>query len=758
MTARRLALAALLLACVAASPAAAQPAPDPRAAIPPGHETTIRALVEPLPAGARLEQLTIRARAFTFDLDLAGTPVALQVDADRQPPARLTPDVAALPAPARALAQPLLTTVTTRLSPAFWASVLKPRPPPADPARVQAAAPPRRAPVAWWPLLAGLWSGALLLLAALRARRPTGALLTFGAAAAPLLYLAATADERALITLALSTAAVAGLGALALPLTRRLPAPAPLRSGPGLALDAAAVLAWSLLVRLVLTTPNVLTDGGSMEGRAFKLMPGFGGVSVLFDLLLPGAAVIDPTVAASTLLSALAPVGVLLLGRALLGRRPEALLAGLAMASLPVHAALFSSDFESGPTLALLTVGLGALLLGLREARPLAAAAGAALTAYAVWGRPEAVVAGVPVAAAVLVHHAVWRRDPRLLAPLAWLGLVATARIVLLRGATKLPPSRFKPWGPVWDLPMTDLLAQSALLPPWLWAAPVGLVALWRRDRAGTFILVLGLMGGYLPLQLSDALASDATETHMEVFRYGAFAMPWACLLAAAGLGALGRLLLGRRPGGIRWATGLAAGALVATPLVNLDYLGVTYGPQLERQAFLDAVEQVDGTCWIVAPDDLGDEADQGGGTIEIHKRYELVLADAEAQGLSRYPRHQVVGTTEFLAAVDRQRAQGSRALPTARQVVQDGRDFDPGLDASCWYYFRGLYCDDGFEGHPTGVCQRLEAAVEAQPVYERTFEYRHHRLVTRPDLRRAPLYDPARRLELFRLTGLREP
>ena len=220
-----------------------------------------------------------------------------------------------------------------------------------------------------------------------------------------------------------------------------------------------------------------------------------------------------------------------LLARALRTDRATAFFAGLALASLPLHAALYSSDFESGAVVTLTLAALAIVASSLREDSAVALAAGLALLGYTLWGRPEALVVGLPL---LVVAWAVPRRlwlHCAVVAAVVWLAGLALVRVASLQQLVHGTRNNLSgPWG---VLPFGELLTTSAVLPFWLWLpAPIGILCLRGRARV---VALAGLVAGLVPEHTAPTMF-DPTATYLEFFRYGSFALPWLALLAGAGL------------------------------------------------------------------------------------------------------------------------------------------------------------------------------------------------------------------------------
>jgi hypothetical protein len=697
--------------------------------IPPGHEAEIRALAQPFELGGSvaegylLTNIGVRGGTITFVLEAEGLRrIDLRLE-ERGFEIAPAPNELS-PAGQRAV-EVLRETVLPRAGTAFWNRVLVA--PTTDGAT-------RGPPISVVPAYAAMLA-ALAVIVVLEVRgRPSRrfALLALLLAMAPLLvwHLSwgnsnPTGDagqsetwlqerERHLVQLALA-AAIAGLSAAALASLRGMR-----RAGISSVvwLDASLVLVWSLFVRFGLTTANVLTDGGSGWSRLLSYRRGFSGLAVLVSLVLPDRTMWD-SILVPRLLAALSPPLLVLLAAAIGASRKTATFAGLAFASLPLHAALYSSDFESGAVVTILLAGLALIATSRGQTTVAGLAAGIALLGYGIWGRPEALVVGLPlIAIASGLRRDAWLR-PAVIAAVAWLAGLAVIRLVSVQGlAHRSPHNLVGPWS---VLPFSDILTTSAIRPIWLWLPlPLGLV--WLKGR-GRVIALAGLFAGLVPLHVTPT-RYDPTGTYLEFFRYSAFAMPWLALLAGAGLAGMVDLCSARVTS--RWTAQALALAvviwLVATPLFNRDYLAIRYGPAVDEEVFRAALTQVPGECRLVVPDDPGLHLD-------VMKRYVEIAREVSSWNRETPPPSNLVGVSTFL---------------------RDWRSDDRG----CWYFYRGSYCHDGFEGIPPIECGEVLDRAPFEPVWGREVEYRSHRLVSRPGRTVSPWYEPRLELSLFRLKG----
>ena len=521
-------------------------------------------------------------------------------------------------------------------------------------------------------------------------------------------------------------------------------------SAAAVTLDAIAVLAWSAVVRFVLTEPNILTDGGSGYGRLWRLwIGGWQGLSVLIETLYPE----DPRFMWTILrvpwvLAALAPPLLLLLARALGFRRGAALFAGIALASLPLHAAMYSSDFEFGPLLSFDLLGVALAAAAVRFDRAELAMAGAAVLAYTCWGRPDAPIVGAALLAIVAPVLRRWRMQPVLLAAVGWFAVNAVASFA---GARALDVGRGNVKPHFWlGSALLRFLWMQEVVPFWLLLPlPFGVAALLRSPRR-LVVIGVGIAAGLVPLSVSPVGSSDPTRSYMEYFRYGTWALPWILLVAAEGMDA-GVRFVTRRFAGVGTAHArrlelvartIVIAVCVATPLFYRSYLARQYGPRAEEAAFREVLRRVPEDCGLVVPDD--DSDDQGGGTIEIMRRYVFIAEEAAARGDESVDPKRIVGVTTFLRTATEQ-----GAVPPAPETTDRTRP-------PCWYYFRGSYCYTGLIGQGSPVCGELERHAALEPILTQRILYISHRLVTRPDLTDPPLYDPDQSLVLSKVVGWR--
>ncbi len=696
--------------------------------IPAGWEPEILRLIDPLEPGGsvaegyRIEGIGAASGAFVFQLGGEGrVPWSLRLVPTATAPGyelKVDPPPAELDAKAVAALDRLRSILVSRLDSSFWSRVTV-AVEATSPSRIQQGFPALQ----WVALVAAAM--ALVLLERSRRRGIGWAAAAAATGVVPLIawYWSWPLDgseagryevelwlqerERSLVQISLAIA----LAGLALTSSRVL---SRLVRSPDVLLGAGFVLAWSMAVRFGMTVANILTDGGSGWSRLLEYRRGFSGVAVLVDLVFPDRSMWD-SIFVPRLLAALSPPILVLVAWALGAKRRTAVLAGLALACLPLHAALYSSDFESGAVVTLQLAAVALLAAGVRAASALAVASGLALAAYALWGRPEAVIVGAPIAGLLcLMPRRLWNR-PLVWAGAAWLLGVAAVRLSSL--PTRLDTLQGYLAGPWGMLPYGDLMTTSAIMPFWLWL-PLPFGILWLPGRA-RLIAILGLIAGLVPIHLTPTMY-DPTETYLEFFRYGSFTLPWLALVSAAGIMGLASyfsrvLAIPSIAGFVALGAGLM---MLATPMLNLDYLGRHYGPAIDEQVYREALTQIAPECEVIVPDD--DKA------LDVLKRYFEITREVFEERRDTPPPHRVVGLSTFLG----------RSEP---------------LEA-CSYFYRGTHCHDGFDGQPPEECRQLLGRYDADPVWSRDVEYRSHRLVSRPGRKVSPWYEPSLTLTLFRL------
>ena len=496
------------------------------------------------------------------------------------------------------------------------------------------------------------------------------------------------------------------------------------------------VSAWSYFVRLALTAPNILTDGGTGYRRLQEYMTGMGGLSLLLDLGRGSQMVVGDMWGAMwlpTMLSAVAPVAVLLLANALGFDRRVRLLGGLMLASFPLHAALYRSDFLTGAAVALSTLGLAFLVTAVERKRWEWTWPASLILAYSVLIRPEAIVIGIPV---VVFGLPAWREvfRPTVAVAVAWLGCVALmAAFFLIRadGQPGTAPPLFPP-----RIPYLAWLGDPRVLPPWLWLPlPLAIPALfsWGRRRWHLLVALMISVATVAGPVLRFAGDDDVAHAPMEWPRYGTWLMPWVSIMAAAAVvWMIDRWLSRVAPDG--WTSSriyaLFVAVVMATPVLCMDYLGTTYGHHLDETVFRRAFAEVGEECTLVIPDD--ESAKQGGGgTVEIAQRYYSVAREINGGWVER-PR--IIGVTE-----------------AHRGISEHGA-----LPAGCWYFYEGPFCSIGIRGEGTDVCRDFLARVNAESVLSERVDYIHHRLIVRPDLDESSLIVDDMPLGLYRLEPLR--
>lgn len=490
-----------------------------------------------------------------------------------------------------------------------------------------------------------------------------------------------------------------------------------------LAIDALVVTAWSFFVRLALTTPNILTDGGSGYRRLQEFMPGMTGLSMLLDLARGGrlaggdmwSALMLPTVLAAT-----APLGVLLLAHAMgIGRR-TARLAAMMLASLPIHAALYTSDFLTGSAVALSTFGLAALVYGVSKQRWQWLWPAALVLGFSIFVRPEAILIGVGV---VAFGWPLWRRlaTPAVAIPTAYLACVALIDIGILLQTGGPPGTHAASFPPV--IPYQAWLSDQRMTPLWfIVPIPVGLWVLGRgalmAPRLAVAFVVVAATAAVPALRFAGD--ADPAGAPMEWPRYGTWFMPWAAMLAAAGVTRLADAL--PKP---QIAYQLALAAVVATPVLASGYLATEYGYRRDEPVFRRALTVVPPDCRLIVPDDRSES--QAGGSIEIEARYRFIAREVAATGQALAD---IVGITR------------------AREELAAG-GFQPD---TCVYFYEGSFCHIGLRGAGTSVCRDFLASVDSEAITSERIDYRDHRLIVRPDLVHSGLIVPDMALTLHRI------
>lgn len=485
--------------------------------------------------------------------------------------------------------------------------------------------------------------------------------------------------------------------------------------------DCALILAWSFFVRFVLTEPNILTDGGSGYGRVMRYTPGYGGLAVLVKLFpAERAAFMWHAMLIPRFLAALSPVFLAWVARGLGFGRAVALIAGLALASLPVHAALTTSDLLVGPMSSLQLAGLALVLVARRREQLDLFAAGVSLAAWAMWCRPEGALGLLPIAAASLSFPRRWWSGRAVQAVIA--GLVV---LVVLR-ATAMPSPNFSVTsaaGPLSIVSWGTILFSTVLVPVWLWMPiPFAVVALYRRHALA--VALAGLVAGLTPVYLRG-LTPDPANTHLETLRYGLPALAWLALVSAVGMNAMCVLLARLWHAEGRWPLlalhSLVALIVVSPVAINDEYLARRYGHATSERAIRRLLQQVPAGCGLLAPDDFAE-----GVSIEIYDRYRFIAEEAYTEG---------------------------EASAIEVRPVRDLLDGKVGLD-QCWTFLRGPYCYHAFGAGPAEDCERVASNFALDEIASIPIEFRHHRLVTGPDVRRAPWFMKHMPLVLYRVTG----
>ncbi len=495
---------------------------------------------------------------------------------------------------------------------------------------------------------------------------------------------------------------------------------------------AGAVLLWSLIVRFGFTTPNILTDGGSGFSRILHGSPGFMGLSGLMDLVLPDSRRMDiwSAVYVTTALSALTPALIVLLARELGLPRRAGFLGGLALACLPLHAAIFTSDFILGPAVALMAGGLILISAGYRSSRSWSICAGAAILAYVCWLRPE----GVIVFAILLPM--LWFYRNRVLGSL--IGLVGIGWLFV-----HVLASFFGHWGsagpggsggPFEVLIFLFREASSPVSMSWFALAFLyGGFLVHTRKLNGRLVIEAGIVFGFVtPLTF---LGDELTGSYIEAFRYGTWSLPFLALAAGVAFHELAGVLSGRGaepPGAEKRpvrGTILVAAALMLVPLLHIPYLQRHYGHASEFPILVEAFGMVPAECGLVVPSD----DPQSQGTHEISRLYD----ELNGGTLRLY------GVVEFIERLDHE-----GRLPNS---APSARHHPPAGAIDCWYFLEAAYCEHGYGDEPMQACSELLSKTEHHLVREWEFEFISHRQVVHL---MAPEWDSSARVALFRLGG----
>lgn len=498
---------------------------------------------------------------------------------------------------------------------------------------------------------------------------------------------------------------------------------------------AVVVLVWSLFVRLGLTTPNILTDGGSGFNRILSGAGSQGhvGITALMDLVLFNDARSDiwSAVFVTTTVAALTPPLVVLLARELGLPRRVGFLGGLALACLPLHAAMFSSDFVIGPAVAMMTAGLTLVAAGLRTTRASLMWAGSALLAYVCWLRPEGVlVAGIFLPVLWLHRQRLFKSTVGLLGP-GWLvihaltSFTAHVRSDQIGGGGGAAPNR-----------ILHFLSNHALSPismSWFaLAVVIGLYLVVKERPQGVVLVIGGTVLGLLPSLM--LMSHDLTGNYMETFRYGAWSLPFMAIAAgfafdklAGGLSQV-TFLAGDKEKRVTRACVVVAVLLVLIPLAHIPYLQRSYTHASESPILLEAFSLVPPECGVVVPeDDPKPEATQ-----EIFELY---------SALSR-------GTIPLYGVVSFVESLGEQGHWPDTPPHGSG---EPVTTVECWYFLEAAYCKHGYEDQPLEACAELLLRTEHELIREWTYEFLNFRQVVHLVLSQHG-YDSSLRVALYRL------
>ena len=554
--------------------------------------------------------------------------------------------------------------------------------------------------------------------------------------------------ERLWSRIALLTAFVAVVWTLASPRRRAESGSATSRPG-GLLLATGAVLLWSLVIRFGLTQSNLLMDGGTGWGRlVFGNNGGYIGMASFLDLVHPGRIPWDiwAVVPIMKTLAALTPPLIVLLARELDLSPRTGFLAGLVVACLPLHAALFSSDFIIGAATSFLLVGLISVSFGLRNGRVSPMVAGLTILAFVCWLRPEGPIVVGPLLALLWFRRSQFPTSAFVMAGLGWLGIHA-----LLAGTIHHPGTQDMRGGARFTA-VLDFLAHHAFSTTSLsWFAllvAVGLVLIVKRKPRATVVVITGILFGITPLAI--VMGKDQAGEYLEWFRYPTWALPFIAIAAGIALDELCARLSHRfkvlRAGerGPARATALLTLTLALIPLLHYPYLQRQYTHVVEEPLLREAFSLVPPGCGIVVPED----DPTGEGTHEVLHRYQNVLLDEMGGDIWLTDRlHGVVSFTEHLMTDGELISSIQNKAPNASE--------ERAID--CWYFLEAAYCHYALWDTPLAACGQLLAHTEHELVASWAYEYIHHRQVVFP-FRRDYRYHPDVGVALYRLIGPTEP
>lgn len=501
------------------------------------------------------------------------------------------------------------------------------------------------------------------------------------------------------------------------------------------------LVAGSLLLRFGVTSPNLLTDGGSGFERILSYAFGYGGTSLLVTWLLPASVegMIWPAVAFTSALAALAPAALYALARELGIDRGPAVAAALALLCWPLHAALYTSDFLQGPILTLGLLGLWSVARAVRTDHPGGLWAGAMIYGGLIWMRPDAMIWALPYAAVASPLVVRWRTRGALWTAVGYGALTVGCRLL---SYTQSPGILPEGGGNILSLTGEGFrLAGHPAFPWWLWLGiPAGIPMLWSRHRVAGLVAAGGL-AAYLSLKVGGS-----PPDLLEFFRYLAPAMAWVSIVAGLGLAWwVDRLPVGRMRSA---AAAVTVAALVATPLLHADYLGTDYAPRASDRVFRQVLAELPAGASIVVP---GEDRHDG---LDPSTRFRYVAWEVFDNRAEPVPGNRVLSAATLLTFLrDEARLPGYGDLDLASGDLRSG--------PTDWYYLRAGEClyAQGFDpvsALDPGSCAALEEALELVPVQVWAVPYRNHRLVTQPGERRPPKFDDDFRLVLYRVAGLR--
>ena len=520
-------------------------------------------------------------------------------------------------------------------------------------------------------------------------------------------------------------------------------------------ISIAAILAATVVVRYVISWPELLADPGTVQGRVGGLNTLFGGLRPYLRLLLPPSDWhrIWPLTHALAATAALTPALLFLAGRALGLGAPAALLGALVFLCWPVPTVLFNSDFLQGAVLTFTWLGyaLIALAAGLRSPRALAA--GMLLLGVLVWARIETLLVLAPAAYMGLRALSSLRRSRLVVVALVLASLSVAARMLVLRACSSASSLDSVGVGRLASLVAELWTESSYVLPSFVLLGVASfVVSSIARRRHG--VIWAGLIVGLIP-------ASANSSGAFELPRYAALALPWMSLAAGLGLIELADGLaraLHRGCGAPVLKVRVALIALtLAWPLWAIwgqrAYLGQRYVTSVNDLAFREALEHVPPECGVIIPTIDNDDVEMD---IRPRVTYTSVL---ELEAPERPAIRAWAGSSDMAPALAR-----GEWRPRPHGWEREGRLLEErAAKIPCWTFFWGWTCEaeqqfgeTGFH-HERSGCEALARGLDLEPIWRKPASIRSHRLFTRPNVTEGPLVRPDFEFVLYRVRGLRQ-